>query len=476
MNTSTIIGIVTYEEQKIRLRAQLENEFARENNLDSILLDAAAEKIMARGFNKEFYRGEGRTTLSFSSPLNDIDSKTKCKALLKGFGISIFTILLIVKSRKKVSSSMPLGLIYAIPSQYYESYHKRNKLKHFLDSTLINSGTEPPSQYLLQSGTVGKFNKDKSVEVVTHISSKILSSWAPSKTKTIYEIITRTLAWLKISISHPSFFLIGSEYIVDILAIEIMKQQEFVLITTQSQMLSPPLLFKSGIHASRFMYWYSDNSIQISKKISIPRDYSYLRQDDIDTHFVWTNSWASVLSNFNESSLIIPVGPVLFEPLGKKRDFSQLTTTRNHPKKILIFDVTPKEAADPSSYYSERIMISFIADIVEAVTDICPNFTIRLKPKRKYSKSDSIVYRNYLTSKIGLIELLKFSADIQQEILNCDLVICVPFTSPGLVAASLGVPTIYYSASQDFDLNHESIKIISGKESLKGFLLQEFSD
>ena len=475
MITSTIIGIVTYEEQKIRLRALLENEFARENNLDSILLDAATEKIMARGFNKEFYRGAGRTTSSFSSLLIDINFKTKCKALLKGFGISIFTIVLIVKSRKKASSSMPLGLIYAIPSQHYASHYHRIKLKHFLDSTLIISGTEPPSQYLLQSGTVGKFSKNKSVEVVTHISSKILSSWAPNKTKTIYEIVTRTFAWLKLSISHPSLFLVGSEFIVDIPAIEIMKQQqEFVLITTQSQILAPPLLFKSGIHASRFMYWYSDNSFQISKKNSVPRDYSYLRQVDIDTHFVWTNSWASALSNFNETSLVIPVGPVLFEPLEKKKDFSQLT--RNHPKKILIFDVTPKEAADPSSYYSERIMISFISDIVEAVSDICPNSTIRLKPKRKYSKSDSIEYRNYLTSKIGLIKVLKFNADIQQEILNCDLVICVPFTSPALVAASLGVATVYYSTSQDFDLNHESIKIIFGKESLKGFLLQEFFD
>lgn len=471
-----MINNVTYEEQKAKLRAQLENEFKQMNNLDPILLDLVTEKIMAAGFNKEFYRGAGRTTTSFSSPPIILDFKTKYKALLRGIGISFFAIIEIVTTRKKIGSSMPLGLIYAIPSQHYASRHHRIKLIDFLDSTLIESGFESPSEYFLQSGTLRKNNGKDRVEVVAHIGSKILSSWGPSKTKVVYKIVTRTFAWLKISSSYPSFYLVGSEYIVDIPAIEIMKQQQqqFVLITTQSQLLAPPLVFKSELQASRIMYWYSDNSIQISTKNSIARDYSYLCQCSIDTHFVWTYSWAKILSKFNESSVIFPTGPVLFEPLKKKKEFSQLT--RSRPKNILIFDVTPKEAADASSYYSERMITSFISDILEAVLGIFPNTEIRLKPKREYSKGDSIGYRNYLASKANLIEQLKPSAEIQREILNSDLVICVPFTSPGLVAVNLGIPTIYYSPSQDFELNHESIKVIFGKESLKEFLHQEFSD
>lgn len=475
MITSTIVNTVSYEQQKIRLRAQLENEFMRVKNLDTSFLDLVTEKIMAQEFNKEFYRGVGRTTTSFSGSPIRIDFNVKRKALLRGIGIISYAMFQIVKTRKKPSSSIPLGLIYAVPVEYYASNRHRKKLKDFLDSTITQSGTKPPSRYLLQSGTLGKFSKNECIEVVTHISSKILSTWAPNKTNTLCKIVGRTFTWLKVSWSHSSFLMVGGEYVVDSLAIEIMKQQhKCVLITTQSQLLAPPLLFKSQIKASRIMYWYSDNSIQISMKKSIPRDYSYLCQRDIDTHFVWTNSWARELSNFNKSSLIIPIGPVLFEPLESKKDFSNLT--RNQPKNILIFDVTPKEVADPLSYYSERIMTSFISDIVETVFDIFPNPTIRLKPKRKYSKGDSVGYRNYLASKADLIKQLKFNVDIQKEILNSDLVICVPFTSPGLVSAHLGIPTIYYSASHDFDLNHESIKVISGKESLRAFFLQEFSD
>lgn len=97
-------------------------------------------------------------------------------------------------------------------------------------------------------------------------------------------------------------------------------------------------------------------------------------------------------------------------------------------------------------------------------------------PKRKYSKGDSAEYRNYLESKRNLIEQLRFDSDLAREILNSDLVICVPFTSPGLVATHLGIPTIYYSSSQEYDLSHESIRVISGRESLKKFLRQEISD
>jgi hypothetical protein len=463
---------VTYEDEKARLRAQLENEFIRVKELESRFIDLVTEKIMSEGFNKEFYRGVGGTTSAFSGPPIRLNFKTKYKALLKSLGIILFTIVQIVKTRRKPGSSVPLGLIYAVPERHYASYRHRDKLKHFLDSTLIQSGIEPPLQYLLQSGTLRKFKNNESVEVVSHIGCKILSSWSPNKPKTLCEIVGRTFAWLKISSAHSSIFLVGGEYVVDSLAIEIMKQQQkFVLITTQSQLLAPPLLFKSEIHASRIMYWYSDNSIQISTKGSMPRDYSYLRQGDIDTHFVWTNSWARVLFKHNQSCLIIPIGPVLFEPLETKTVISKSPRTR--PKNILIFDVTPKEGADPLSYYSEKIMTSFISDIVETVLGISPNSTIRLKPKRKYTKGDSVGYRNYLENKEDIIERLGFNSDLQREILNSDLVICVPFTSPGLVATYLEIPTIYYSSSQDYDLNHESIRVISGRESLRKFLLQE---
>ncbi len=469
-----MISTVSYEEQKIKIRAELEKEFAKENKLDSIFLDLVTEKIMAEGFNKEFYRGTGLSDSSFSVSSINLDFKSKRKALLKGFGITFFSIFQIVKPRRRVESSIPLGLIYAIPSQHYAGPHQRKKLEIFLDTTLIETGTKPPRQYLLQSGTFGKFEINGKIEVVTHIGAKILSSWAPSKSKALFDIVGRFFAWIRISKLHPSFLLAGSEYIVDVLAIEIMKpQQELVLITTQSQLLSPPLIFKSEIKASRIMYWYSDNSIQITAKESIPRDYSYLYQRDIKTHFVWTNSWARILSKFNKASLIIPFGPVLFEPLEQKK-ISRMAS--NNSKNILIFDVTPKKSADPMSYYSEKIMTSFISDIIEVVLDVCPSATLRLKPKREYSRSDSIGYRNYLASKSGFIKQLKSDSEIQREILNSDLVICIPFTSPGLVAAALGIPTIYYSASSDFDLYHESIEVISGKASLKEFLCQEISD
>jgi polysaccharide biosynthesis PFTS motif protein len=53
-------------------------------------------------------------------------------------------------------------------------------------------------------------------------------------------------------------------------------------------------------------------------------------------------------------------------------------------------------------------------------------------------------------------------------VLESDLVICVPYTSPALIAQKYKIPVVYYWPSDDYLLEKEidGIRVIIGKEDL----------
>jgi polysaccharide biosynthesis PFTS motif protein len=265
--------------------------------------------------------------------------------------------------------------------------------------------------------------------------------------------------------------MVGPEFIVEIPGIQSrINQQSEVLITTQSQLLASPLVFKSKLKASRVMYWYSNNSMQISKKTSLNLDYSYLSQPAISEHFVWTSTWGKFLEENNEDAVITVIGPILFKNLSKYVNGDK--KKRSETKKILIFDVTPKMNAGLDSIYSEKEMTQFVSDIAVATNAMYPNASIKLKPKREYTSDDSISYCDFLEAQSSRIQILKWDSDIGNEISKSDLVICVPYSSPALIAKYLGIPTIFYTPSLDFklDLIHEDILVVQGSTKLRRFL------
>ena len=95
-----------------------------------------------------------------------------------------------------------------------------------------------------------------------------------------------------------------------------------------------------------------------------------------------------------------------------------------------------------------------------------------MKPKRKYTSDDSVSYCDFLEAQTSRFQILKWDSDIGDEILNSDLVICVPYSSPALMAKYLGIPAIFYTPSLDFklDLIHEDILVVQGLTELRRFL------
>lgn len=471
LTTTTILRIVTYEEQKSLIRSQVASEFDFDFDNKPIVIETITEKIMAREFNQTFYRGEGQTTGSHSASLLGQSHAARTIALLKGLGTAFFAIKLVLSESKKFRPAESIGWVYAIPSQFFVTANEINNLEEFLDSTLRNREIEPPEKYFLQSGALRNQAKSDRIKVVPHIGSKILSMESQSKIKTVCEIAARTLFWIKTSVYHPIFFMVGPEFVVEIPAIQSrINRQSEVLITTQSQLLSTPLVFKSKLKASRVMYWYSNNSMQISKQKSVNLDYSYLSQPVISDHFVWTSTWGKFLEERNTNAVITVIGPILFKNLSKYVKSEKIDLPQT--KQILIFDVTPKKNAGVDSIYSEKEMTQFVSDIAGVTTAMYPNALIKLKPKRKYTSDDSISYCDFLEAHSSRIQILKWHSDIGNEISKSDLVICVPYSSPALIAKYLGIPTIFYTASVDFKLDpiHEDILVVQGPTELRRFL------
>jgi polysaccharide biosynthesis PFTS motif protein len=138
-------------------------------------------------------------------------------------------------------------------------------------------------------------------------------------------------------------------------------------------------------------------------------------------------------------------------------------------KNVLVFDVTPKKLATQNNFYSSSNMQQFLTDLVEIVNDLAPSTLLTLKPKRKYNSADDYSYIRLLKSLHSKLKILAPTQDLVLLIREADLVICVPFTSPALLAKLMGKQVFYYSPSLEFNLplEYEGIRVVFGKKNLR---------
>jgi polysaccharide biosynthesis PFTS motif protein len=462
-----------YETRKSQIRLQIESKFQKTLHESAIFVDVITEKIAAEEFNKFFYQGEGVTNSEGAQSSIRLTKIYFVKAFLRGIGASIYAVFLVTFLKTKTKSANSLGWVYAIPPNTFEHLDGVENLEKYLDSKIISLNLKVPNEYLVQSGSLSGKRQFGRIRVVPHISSELLRIEQTYRLIQIFKIFIRTVSWLQKSLSNPYLFLIGPEYIVDFLAVRQRTDRERdLLVTTQSQLLAPAYVFKSEIKAERIMFWYSDNSMQISKHPIKDFDYSYLSQPAIDIHFVWTPSWKRKLSVYNERARVIPSGPVIFRIVEKPNEtpYKQSRQLKN----VVIFDVTPKKSASIDSIYSEEIMRKFLSDIVEIVGRRHPTASLKLKPKRKYTRSDSVAYIHETSLLSPILKKMEWSCDIVELLLESDLVICAPFTSPALISSYLGIRTAFYVPSREFDFGqtHENIPVLQGRAELELFLDQ----
>jgi hypothetical protein len=463
---------VNYKEKRNHVLALIESTLIGEIDQRQLLTQVVTDKIMAEDFNQSFYKGIGQTSSDKLLKVIEFDIISLTKAFLRNTTAIVFAVLNIVFASSKSKKESSIGWTYGVPSQYFSTLVNLEKLRDFLDQKITSQGIQPPLQYLIQSSSVTNLKGTDRIQVVRHVGLAILKSANSGKSKLLLVTLARTSKWISMSFRNPILWRVGLEYVIDLQAIDIRRSAKDLLVTTQTHLLNPPIAFQSSVEWQKIMFWYSDNGRQILGRDSSEADYSYLARAEIDLHFVWTNSWASILAAQNKSAEVVAIGPIIFSNLDVRESNPSQNLKRSG--RILIFDVTPKKIADDKSIYSEEIMKDFIKDIIEVCEERQVGLNLHLKPKRKYSKHDSKRYISYLSESDGKITTLKWDCDSQSEIESSELVICIPFTSPALISKFLGVPCIFYSPINGFvfERDYEGILVIQGKHELAAWFSQ----
>lgn len=202
------------------------------------------------------------------------------------------------------------------------------------------------------------------------------------------------------------------------------------------------------------MVWYSQNTIPLvyaddPAKSDVP-NYRHMR---VDVSWVWTAEYADYLRSLGVPGEIHVVGPILWQlppAIDVRRRRDQLT--------LMIFDVTPvrDEVAERiglfRNYYNASNMIGFLRGVVKVKDELeqrsGKKVQVLLKHKRGFNPGHDLDYINLVEELLSTeqIELISFDANIYFTILQADLVVVVPYSSPVYVADSLGVPSVFFDA------------------------------
>lgn len=248
------------------------------------------------------------------------------------------------------------------------------------------------------------------------------------------------------------------------------------LITTQSKLELLPVAFYAQT-GNRSMVWYSNNSLPFNKtgqKSTAPSIAT--NSDYIDEHYVWSKSHKEFLEYRYPKASISVVGPIIFEPLDLH------ASKRPEPKGILYFDVTPFDNLEIETFYTAKMCSEALADIAQVAHEL--GFRLQLKPKRPYLRNKGLKIQhsvNYLAQLDHLesekmLTRLDSGVSISESILNCQIVIGLPFTSPVLAASRLNRSSIYYAPLEagDWDIPSErdGILVLRGKKHLFDYLVR----
>jgi polysaccharide biosynthesis PFTS motif protein len=438
-----------------------------------------ADRMMAAEFEAKFHSTHKFDFNQLSPSPFHFPFRVIFANLLKGLLVTAYAILHIAFKLKKDNFQPPDCLVYGLPDEIIKGNSSSKDLHQFLASQISLTGTSPPVNLLVQSRTLKGLHPIDGVRYARDIGTSLLDFSNLNRFQLASQILKNFFKWLYFALSRPEITFIGREYIIEsILAASKLECKIEYLITTQSTMLCLPSSFDHFPEANKIMFWYSDNSQQIKTAHIDPQetaDYTYLQENSINLHFVWTESWATILRRYT-SAEVRAIGPIIFKQI-LRVPRTNLNKPLN-PARCLIFDVTPKQALSASgNFYAAENVTRFVSDILETLKSMSTTTQIDLKPKRPYTKMDSKQYVEFLTANSSQLRLLSPIQDIQELIANYDLVICIPYTSPAIIAKHLGVSTIYYSPKSDFKLEHmyENIQVTEGRDelliALTGFLL-----
>jgi len=267
----------------------------------------------------------------------------------------------------------------------------------------------------------------------------------------------------------PALVLLSRDYAQSALfsALDLAGSIEAVVFTNSNYSMQP-LWSRAPRSYETHMVWYSQNSIPlILKGDDFAADLPNYRHMYVDVHWVWTQGFRRhILDQFGHMQRVEVVGPVIWY-------LPEPPTKRLNGFNIAAFDVTPTSDTYADSigllanYYNRVTAFGFLNGLLESAATLREtqgaNCTIQLKHKRHYSPIHDQGYIE-MVSRLqgrGEINLIPFDINMYSFILDCDVVVVIPNSSPSYIANSLGVPCIYFDPTMELQPTFEPVPGVS---------------
>ena len=417
------------------------------------------QRVLVR-FREELsllYTGEKFASLravhdSFEALLN-IKQRDKIKVIFKSlllFGATLFVLIIFWRFRK-ISK---VNLLYNPPVSV-RSKSERSSLYRFLKSSRF--GFAYSNVFIIQDRKLSlRGCWDKQVVPVFSIDLYLISILSLSeRCKLIVKSFSNLLTFFRLIRINPRVIYSYREFILTIPCSQLVVDRGTIseIYINNSNYLSQPTTFHlRGKHIKAYMLWYSDNSFSKFKDLSISTfDYSAFGLAKVDCHYVWTNEFASFLSQFTKV-VIKNVGSILFYEAENVDLLGNSTLTEQKASgDVIVFDVIPFEKSNNYDYYTKSRAFNFLFGIQKLFDEfqssgfmVQPKFAI--KHKRKLDPRHSKEYLFLVNSLIhpqGKWEKIPENSNLYNLIGNAKLIVALPFTSPAIVARELGVPACF---------------------------------
>jgi polysaccharide biosynthesis PFTS motif protein len=423
----------------------------------------------------------GGLSLDLSRGFISLERGVLLKKLFLGFVVLFCMAICLMLPRNKHLNSKKISLVFGLTSDQIFKEKSVASLSNFLSDKLFEYNSEV--DYFLVERRSSRYGmKHKADKLITTFDIGFYSYKNFLKKSEQLSLFLSTLSSFAHLIAHHketrAEIFCMKDLILDAPLAKLLNTKASIrhLIITPSNLLTKPMLYsiiRSTIPTS--MIWYSGNSVPINHlgKFRELFDQSFYKLAHANAHYVWSDAHKNYLQSVTTGRVNIS-GSLMFYP-------KKSTVTTNNKFTITVFDVTPTELPIyQASIYSVSSTLDFLEDI-EMVQNLLrdssyPGINWILKPKRNYSKNHSPQYIKKLQSmKLSLIDP---KMDLYQCIGNTNFVVCVPYTSPAIIAQELGIPVCYFSTSKDFDLldSLDGIPVHKSVEALKTHIERALAD
>lgn len=231
-------------------------------------------------------------------------------------------------------------------------------------------------------------------------------------------------------------------------------------------------------HFETYMALYSLNSSTLKfKDDPLAAAHPGIRHLRADLIWIWDPFYEKVLQHEGIRCKTLVVGPILWY-LPKNIPARRNPETR----KLCVFDVSPmtREALLArgmlGSYYNAETMKAYLGDILATADKMAKQFGWKLEIVLKHKRvrtlaheSSYFSYVNGLCESSGYFRLVDEDVNLYELIADSDLVIVIPYSSPGYVANCLGVPALFYDPTEEILPTNEivaPIRFAAGREHL----------